>query len=157
MALAMPRPLKVFKTHIGFYDLVVAAPSMKAAAEAWHASPRLFAQGFAAVTQEPDAVEAALAEPGLVLKRPHGKHASWKAEPDAPAAPRLTARQKQKAKTSEKARKAKAAAEKRARAAAAKRARAEAKDELAEIEREEAQLRQRRQQLRKKFSLHAVR
>jgi colicin import membrane protein len=153
----MPRPLKVFKTHIGFYDLVVAAPSMKAAAAAWHASPRLFAQGFAAVTQEPETVRAALAEPGLVLKKPHGKPAPWKAEPDAPAAPRLTARQKDKAAASDKARKRKEAQEKRARAAAAKRAKAQAKDELAEIEKEEAALRQRRQSLRRKFSLHAMR
>src|SRR5690348_7625250 len=47
---AMPRALKVFKTHIGFHDLIVAAPSMKAAAAAWEASPRLFAQGFAEQT-----------------------------------------------------------------------------------------------------------
>ncbi len=52
----MPRPLKVFKTHIGFYDLVVAAPSMKAAAQAWDVHPHIFAQGFAAQTNEPDAV-----------------------------------------------------------------------------------------------------
>ena len=152
----MPRALKVFKTHIGFYDLVVAAPSMKAAAEAWHASPRLFAQGFAQVTKEADAVQAALAEPGVVLKRPHGRHTPYKAEPDAPAAPKLRGRQKQKAAAAEKARKQKEAAEKRARAAAQKRAKEEARDELVEIEREEAALRQRRQALRRKFKLHAV-
>ena len=31
----MPRPLKVFRAHLGFYDTVVAVPSQKAAAEAW--------------------------------------------------------------------------------------------------------------------------
>src|SRR4051812_46946621 len=151
-----PPPLKVFKTHIGFYDMVVAAPSMKAAVEAWHASPRLFAQGFAAVTQEPAAVEAALAQPGTVLKRPHGRHSPYKAEPEAPAAPRPTARQKQKTAAAGKLRKQKEAAEKRARAEAARRAKAEAKNELAEIAREEQTLRQRRQALRRKFHLHAI-
>jgi hypothetical protein len=152
----MPRRLKVFQTHIGFYDLIVAAPSMKAAAEAWHASPRQFAQGFAAVTKDAEAVEAALAAPGQVLKRPHGKHTPWKAEPDAPAAPRLTASQKTKAAAADKARKHHQEEEKKRRAAAEKRAKEEAKDELAEIERTEAGLRARRQALRKKFHLRAV-
>ena len=148
----MPRALKVFKTHIGFYDLVVAAPSMKAAAQAWHASPRLFAQGFAGVTREADAVAAALAAPGKVLKRPHGRHLPYKAQPDAPAAPKSTGRRRQKAAAA--ARKQKEA-EKRARVAARKRAEAEARDELAGIAREEAALRRRRQALRKKIKLHA--
>ena len=147
----MPRALKVFKTHIGFYDLVVAAPSMKAAAQAWHASPRLFAQGFAGVTREADAVAAALAAPGKVLKRPHGRHLPYKAQPDAPAAPKSTGRRRQKAAAARKQKEA----EKRARAAARKRAKAEVRNELAEIEREEAALRRRRQALRKKIKLHA--
>ena len=54
----MPRPLKVFKTHIGFYDAIVATPSMKAAAEAFGARPTIFSEGFAAITH-PDAVTAA--------------------------------------------------------------------------------------------------
>lgn len=150
----MPPPLKVFKTHIGFYDLVVAAPSMKAASAAWHASPRLFAQGFAAVTKDADAVEAALADPGVVLKRPHGRRMPYKAEPDAPAAPKLTGQQKKKAAAG-KARRRKQMAAKRAEAAAQKRARAEARNELAGIEQEEAALRRRREALRKKIGLHA--
>lgn len=145
----MPRPLKVFKTHIGFYDLIVAAPSMKAAAEAWHASPRLFAQGFAAPTKDNDAVTAALAQPGVVLKRPHGKTGGYKAAPDAPAAPKPS--RKQAARKQAQKRRQEQAAEKRARAAAAAREREKAKDELAEIARAEAQLRARRQALRKKF------
>ena len=98
----MPRALKVFKTHIGFYDLIVAAPSMKAAVEAWEAHPRIFAQGFAAVTNEPDAVKAALAHPGVVLRRVHGQAGEYKAKADKPAVPKLTARQKQKAAHAEK-------------------------------------------------------
>jgi hypothetical protein len=152
----MPRPLKVFQTHIGFYDLVVAAPSMKAAAEAWHASPRLFAQGFAAPTNDNDAVTAALAQPGVVLKRPHGKHTPWSAEPEAPTAPKPTARQKHRQAAEAKERKAREAAQKKARAAAAKRAQADAREELAEIEDAEASLRARRQALRKKFHLRSV-
>ena len=68
----MARQLKVFRTHLGFHDLIVAAPSKKAALEAWGASPNLFSQGFAAETNEPKLVEAALKKPGVVLKRQFG-------------------------------------------------------------------------------------
>ena len=152
----MPRPLKVFQTHIGFYDLVVAAPSMKAAAEAWHASPRLFAQGFAAPTNDHDAIQAALAQPGIVLKRPHGRHMAWMADPEPPEAPKPTARQKHKAVAAARERKRREAAQKKAQAVAAKHARSEAKDELADIAREAAKLRQRRDTLRQKFHLHSA-
>ena len=43
----MARKLKVYQTSEGFYDLAVAAPSMKAALEAWGAGSNLFHQGFA--------------------------------------------------------------------------------------------------------------
>jgi len=152
----MPRALKVFKTHIGFHDLIVAAPSMKAAATAWEASPRLFAQGFAEQTNEPDAVKAALAQPGLVLRRPHGQAGAYKAQPDKLAAPKASPRQKQKIAKAEAARQRADAKEKKAKAAAEKRAKEAAKDELADIEREEAELRQRRQALQKKFHLRSV-
>jgi colicin import membrane protein len=152
----MPRALKVFKTHIGFYDLVVAAPSMKAAAEAWETHPRLFAQGFAAVTNEPEAVRAALEQPGVVLRRPHGQSGSYKAQPDKPATPKITARQKQKIAHDEKARERAESAEKKAKAAAERRAKAAAQDELVDIERQEAKLRERRRGLRKRFDLRSV-
>jgi colicin import membrane protein len=152
----MPRALKVFKTHIGFYDLIVAAPSMKAAAEAWEAHPRLFAQGFAAVTKEPDAVSAALEQPGLVLRRPHGQPGPYKAEPDKPATPKVTARQQQKLARAGKSREHEEKARKRAEAAAERRAKAAAKDELADIEQEEAKLRERRHALQKQFHLRSV-
>jgi hypothetical protein len=144
----MPARLKVFKTHIGFHDLIVAAPSMKAAAQAWHASPRLFAQGFAAITEEDDAVEAALAQPGVVLRRPHDGRGAYKADPDIPAIPRPSAARSKALKREARARKA---AEKRAGEAAARRARKEAGKELQALAREEAQLRQRRRALRKKL------
>jgi hypothetical protein len=43
----MPKKLKVYQTSQGFFDLAVAAPSMKAALEAWGTSRNLFHQGFA--------------------------------------------------------------------------------------------------------------
>lgn len=86
----MPRKLNVYRTHIGFDDLIVAAPSKKAALEAWGASPHLFAQGFAAITDEAALVKAALARPGIVLRRQFGTTGEFKAEPSAlrlPASP----------------------------------------------------------------------
>jgi colicin import membrane protein len=154
--LLVPRALKVFKTHIGFYDLIVASPSMKAAAEAWGSKPKIFAQGFAAVTQDTDAVKAALAQPGQVLKRPHGQSGPYKAQPDALPVPKVSARQKQSAKKAAAARKRQAAADSRAAKAADRKAAKDAKDELAEIEREEATLRERRQSLQKKFHIRSV-
>ncbi|MET4035820.1 hypothetical protein ABIB94_007521 [Bradyrhizobium sp. JR7.2] len=46
----MARKLKTFQTSLGFYDLAVAAPSMKAALEAWGADSNLFHQGVAKET-----------------------------------------------------------------------------------------------------------
>lgn len=45
----MPR-LKVFRAQMGFFDSVIAAPSQKAALEAWGARQDLFHEGFAAVS-----------------------------------------------------------------------------------------------------------
>ena len=68
----MPRKLKTFKTSVGFYDLAIAAPSIKAALEAWGAGSNLFHQGFAAESDDPEVVAATMAKPGVVLKRPAG-------------------------------------------------------------------------------------
>lgn len=65
-----------------------------------------------------DSVQAALAQPGMVLKRPHGQAGQYKAEPDAIPMPKLTARQKDTARKTEADRKRKDAAEKRAQLAA---------------------------------------
>ena len=43
----MARALKTYLTSIGFFDLAVAAPSMKAALEAWGVQRNLFQQGVA--------------------------------------------------------------------------------------------------------------
>lgn len=68
----MPRKLKAFTTSAGFFDLAVAAPSMKAALAAWGADSDLFHQGFARETRDAKIVTATMARPGLVLRRPVG-------------------------------------------------------------------------------------
>ncbi len=68
----MPRRLKAFTTTAGFFDLAVAAPSMKAALDAWGAGANLFHQGFARESHDVDVVTATMAKPGVVLRRPVG-------------------------------------------------------------------------------------
>src|SRR6185369_510445 len=52
----MPRKLKTYLTSQGFYDLAIAAPSMKAALEAWGASSNLFHEGFAKEADDDDVI-----------------------------------------------------------------------------------------------------
>ncbi len=68
----MARKLKIYTTSAGFFDLAVAAPSMKAALEAWGSTTNLFHQGFAKELDDPDTVAAAMARPGVVLRRAVG-------------------------------------------------------------------------------------
>jgi len=68
----MARKLKTFTTSAGFFDLAVAAPSMKAALEAWGSRNNLFQHGFAKVSEDPKIVAATMAHPGVVLRRPVG-------------------------------------------------------------------------------------
>jgi colicin import membrane protein len=70
----MPRKLKTFQTSLGFYDLAIAVPSMKAALEAWGAGSNLFHQGVAKETDDPQVVAATMSKPGVVLKRPAGSN-----------------------------------------------------------------------------------
>jgi len=72
MARKSTRKLKTFQTSLGFFDLAIAAPSMKAALEAWGASSNLFHQGVARETDDPDIVADTMAKPGIVLRRPVG-------------------------------------------------------------------------------------
>ncbi|MCK1745082.1 cell envelope biogenesis protein TolA [Bradyrhizobium sp. 139] len=81
----MPRKLKTFQTSLGFYDLAIAAPSMKAALEAWGAGSNLFHQGFARETDDPAVVAATMAKPGVVLKRPAGSHGRFAERSGLPA------------------------------------------------------------------------
>jgi hypothetical protein len=68
----MVRKLKTYQTSLGFFDQAIAAPSMKAALEAWGADSNLFHQGAAKESHDPDVVAATMAKPGVVLRRPVG-------------------------------------------------------------------------------------
>ena len=68
----MVRKLKVYVTSLGFFEQAIAAPSMKAALEAWGADSNLFHQGAAKETTDPDIVAATTKKPGVVLKRAVG-------------------------------------------------------------------------------------
>ena len=74
----MARRLKTYQTSLGFFDLAVAAPSMKAAAEAWGSNTEDFGRGFAKQTDDPEIVAATMAKPGVVLKRPVGSNACFR-------------------------------------------------------------------------------
>ncbi len=68
----MARKLKTYQTSLGFFDLAIAAPSMKAALEAWGADSNLFHQGAAKESDDPDVIAATMAKPGVVLRRSVG-------------------------------------------------------------------------------------
>ena len=68
----MPRALKVFRTAIGFHDAYVAAPSRKAALEAWGSDRNLFASGRAEIVTDTKLIQAPLARPGEVIKVKRG-------------------------------------------------------------------------------------
>ena len=73
----MARKLKTFETSLGFYDLAIAAPSMKAALEAWGADSNLFHQGAAKISDDPSVIAATMKKPGVVLRRPVGSDGSF--------------------------------------------------------------------------------
>lgn len=66
--MAKRKTLKVFRTPIGFHDAFVAAPSQKAALEAWGSESNLFAAGVAEQVTDPALMKAALARPGEVVR-----------------------------------------------------------------------------------------
>ena len=72
MAKPRTQKLKVFRTPIGFHDAYVAAPSQKAALEAWGAESNLFAQGIAEQVTEPELMAEPLQRPGEVIRRLRG-------------------------------------------------------------------------------------
>jgi colicin import membrane protein len=80
----MTRKLKTYQTSLGFYDLAIAAPSMKAALEAWGAGSNLFQQGVAKESSDPEAIAATMSKPGVVLRRPVGSDAPFSEHPDLP-------------------------------------------------------------------------
>jgi colicin import membrane protein len=85
----MPRKLKVYQTSQGFYDLAIAAPSMKAALEAWGANNNLFHQGFAKESDDSKVIAPAMAKPGIVLRRPVASDVTFREHADLPSAASL--------------------------------------------------------------------
>ncbi|MET3909968.1 flagellar biosynthesis GTPase FlhF [Bradyrhizobium sp. S3.3.6] len=80
----MARKLKTYQTSLGFFDQAIAAPSMKAALEAWGADSNLFHQGAAKEGHDPDVIAATLAKPGVVLRRPVGTDRPFSEHADLP-------------------------------------------------------------------------
>jgi len=80
----MARKLKTYQTSLGFFDLAIAAPSMKAALEAWGADSNLFHQGAAKETDDPDVIAATIAKPGVVLRRPVGSDGPFSEHAELP-------------------------------------------------------------------------
>jgi len=80
----MARKLKTFETSLGFYDLAIAAPSMKAALEARGAGSNLSHRGVAKEADDPDVVAATMSKPGVVLKRPAGSNGRFAEHSDLP-------------------------------------------------------------------------
>jgi hypothetical protein len=81
----MARKLKTYQASLGFFDTAIAAPSMKAALEAWGSKSNLFHQGVAQQTDDPDIVAATMAKPGVILRRPVGSDEPFEEESDLPA------------------------------------------------------------------------
>ena len=84
----MAQSRKVYEAHLGFYDTVVAAFSQKSALAAWGSTADLFHMGIARVTNDPVKVKAALAKPGLVLRRPAGTTIAFSENPPLPNLPK---------------------------------------------------------------------
>src|SRR5688500_11415618 len=80
----MARKLKTYQTSLGFFDLAIAAPSMKAALQAWGSKTNLFQQGFAKETDDPAIVAATFAKPGVVLRRPVGSDGTFSEHAELP-------------------------------------------------------------------------
>ena len=81
----MARKLKTFVTRLGFFDLAVAAPSMKAAMEAWGIRHNAFHRGDAAESDDAAIIAATMAKPGTVLRRPVGTSEPFREDAALPA------------------------------------------------------------------------
>jgi colicin import membrane protein len=84
----MARKLKTYQTSLGFFDQAIAAPSMKAALEAWGTKTNLFHQGVAKEVDDPEVIAATMRKPGVILRRPVGSNGPFKEHADLPT--RLT-------------------------------------------------------------------
>jgi hypothetical protein len=135
----MARKLKTYQTSLGFFEQAIAAPSMKAALEAWGADSNLFHQGAAKESTNPDVIAATMAKPGVVLKRPVGSDGPFGEHAELPKNLDQGERKKPAPKPSAKAKKSSAQPDKAADRKAAqayereqqRREREEAKEEAA--------------------------
>ena len=80
----MARKLKTYQTSLGFFDEAIAAPSMKAALEAWGADSNLFHQGAAKESDDPAVIVATMAKPGVVLRRLVGSDGAFREHAELP-------------------------------------------------------------------------
>jgi colicin import membrane protein len=80
----MPRKLKTYQTSQGFFEMAIAAPSMKAALQAWGMKSNLFHQGFAWESNDKRVIEATMAKPGVTLRRPVGSRGRFVEHPGLP-------------------------------------------------------------------------
>ena len=80
----MARKLKTYQTSLGFFDLAIAAASMKAALEAWGAKSNLFHQGVAKESSDPDVIAATMSKPGVILRRPVGSNRPFEENAELP-------------------------------------------------------------------------
>ncbi|MDB5580785.1 MAG: cell envelope biosis protein TolA [Bradyrhizobium sp.] len=81
----MARKLKTYQTSLGFFDMAIAAPSMKAALEAWGSKSNLFHQGFAREVDDPDVIAATISKPGVILRRPVGSDGPFEEDAELPS------------------------------------------------------------------------
>lgn len=70
--MARAQKLKVYRTPIGFHDAYVAAPSQKAALEAWGSDANLFARGLAEIVTDEALTREPFEQPGKIIKRLRG-------------------------------------------------------------------------------------
>ncbi len=83
------KKLKVYRAPIGFHDVYVAAPSMKAALNAWGSDHDLFARGIAEQVEDPELMREPLEKPGEIIRRLRGTAAEQIASlPKARSKPR---------------------------------------------------------------------
>lgn len=81
----MARKLKTYQASLGFFDMAIAAPSMKAALEAWGSKSNLFHQGVAREVDDPDVIAATIAKPGVILRRAVGSDGPFREEAELPS------------------------------------------------------------------------
>src|ERR1051326_7720112 len=98
----MPARLKVFQAHLGFFDTVVAAPSRAAGLKAGAWRQNLFRGGQARPASDSAAITAALAKPGIVLRRPIGTNGPFSENPSLRQVPKAPKKAPEKQKPAQK-------------------------------------------------------